>query len=87
MAKNNGNVVLGAKACQPIPAKDAFHPDNDIIEEGKGKKQMTDNGQIVRPSGGCLCGAVRYELRGPLLRRISLSSIGGTAEVRLATAF
>ncbi len=27
---------------------------------------MTDNGHIDKASGGCLCGEVRYEVRGPL---------------------
>ena len=27
---------------------------------------MTDNGQIAKASGGCLCGEVRYEVRGQL---------------------
>jgi hypothetical protein len=30
------------------------------------RNKMTDNGQVAKVLGGCLCGEVRYEVRGPL---------------------
>jgi hypothetical protein len=40
---------------------------------------MADKGQIVEASGGCLCGEVRNEVRGPLrtpIRKVSWGAIG-----------
>ena len=35
VAQDERNVVQGAEVRQPIPAKDTFHADHDVIEEGK----------------------------------------------------
>jgi hypothetical protein len=35
MSKDKVNFVIGAQIGKPVPAKDAFNPDNDVFEEGK----------------------------------------------------
>jgi hypothetical protein len=32
MAEHKGYFVLGTKVCNPVPAKDAFNTDNDVID-------------------------------------------------------